>query len=399
MKQVSKIPGLVRKTNANGEVRLYWEANKRARALNYAPSSIRVVAQTEEELASICAIHQAEMLEWIARQEGDYEHLSEITISKLFREYRLRPESPFNCRVKPNTRRTYSHSLDWVEERIGTVKIDAINLAVIRRWYNEARFPDGPTGAEHIHTAYRVVEMLRRVFSFGVAAEVDGCARVHAILHNTQFERPRPRQSAMTRDQAQTFIKAALANGRRSLALATAIQFECAMRQKDVIGEWLPIPASGARSNYTLNNQQWVNGITWADISDEWQFYKRTTKTGQEVAHDLTLCPMVMEIITSINEAERIGPLIIDEKADRPYADRCYSPAWRQIADLAGLPRDVWSMDARAGAATEAATAGSTLDDIRETLGHSDSKTTMRYMRGKKLEQSRRVAQLRLALK
>lgn len=201
----------------------------------------------------------------------------------------------------------------------------------------------------------------------------------------------------MTRDQAQTFIKTALAHGRRSLALATAIQFDCAMRQKDVIGEWLDIPPSGAASNYILNRQQWLNGITWADISDEWQFYKITTKTGQEVAHDLTLCPMVMDIITQIPEAERIGPLIIDEKSDRPYADRCYSPAWRAIADLAGLPKDLWSMDARAGAATEAANAGSSIDDIRETLGHSDSKTTMRYMRGKKLDQSRRVAQLRLA--
>lgn len=174
MRQVLKTPGLVRKTNANGEVRLYWEANKAARALNYAPSSIRVFGETEEEIASVCAIHQAEMLEWIAHQRGDYDHLSEITIAMLFREYRLRPESPFNCRVKKNTRRTYSQALDWVEERIGSTKIDRINLAVIRRWYNEARWPDGPSGSEHIHTAYRVIEMLRRVFSFGVAAEIEG---------------------------------------------------------------------------------------------------------------------------------------------------------------------------------------------------------------------------------
>jgi hypothetical protein len=39
--------------------------------------------------------------------------------------------------------------------------------------------------------------------------------------------------------------------GRLSLALGTAIQFETVLRQKDVIGEWEPIPdgvAPGAGS-------------------------------------------------------------------------------------------------------------------------------------------------------
>ncbi len=35
--------------------------------------------------------------------------------------------------------------------------------------------------------------------------------------------------------------------GRISLALATAIQFDAVMRQKDVVGEWEPIPEGEAR--------------------------------------------------------------------------------------------------------------------------------------------------------
>ncbi len=54
--------------------------------------------------------------------------------------------------------------------------------------------------------------------------------------------------------------------GRVSLALATAIQFDAVMRQKDVIGEWEPIPEGEARTGIVLHGRRWVNGLTWAGI-------------------------------------------------------------------------------------------------------------------------------------
>jgi len=365
--------------------------------MGYQPQTRRLHG-SDDEIISLCRIYTAEMREWMDIQNGAINPNYELDIIGLFRQYRLRPESPFNCRVKPNTRKTYSQSLDWIEARIGTVEIKSINLAILRRWYNEARWPDGQDGPERLHTAYRVIEMLRRVFSFGVAAEIEGCDRVHAILSNTQFERPKPRSSSMTREQALTFINKAIELQRPSLALATAMQFECAFRQKDVIGEWLPIPRKGPSSSYVIGRNQWANGLTWADIDHDWQVNKATTKTGQIVAHDLKLTEMAIKLLRDVPEDRRVGPLIINEKSGKPYAERCYSPAWREIADAAGLPKDLWSMDGRSGAATEASEAGGTLDDIRETMGHSDARTTLRYIRGKKLAQSKRVAELRLAL-
>ncbi|MBZ6414553.1 MULTISPECIES: hypothetical protein [Methylobacterium] len=44
--------------------------------------------------------------------------------------------------------------------------------------------------------------------------------------------------------------------GRISLALATAIQFDAVMRQKDVVGEWEPIPEGEARTGIVLNGRR-----------------------------------------------------------------------------------------------------------------------------------------------
>lgn len=239
--------------------------------------------------------------------------------------------------------------------------------------------------------------ILRRAVSFGVAAEIPGCVRVNAILENTRFEAPRRRENAMAAADVESLVSAAKDAGRLSLAIGTAIQYECALRQRDVIGEWEPVDEEGATSAYVIGDRQWVNGLTWADISPEWRLTKRTTKTGSVVVFDLSLCPMALELLQEVPEAKRFGPVVIDEKAGRPYAEHAYHREWRKVADAANLPKGLWNMDARAGAATEASEAGAALDDLRPTMGHADAKTTARYVRGKTLEQSRRVATLRVA--
>ena len=46
------------------------------------------------------------------------------------------------------------------------------------------------------------------------------------------------------------------------------------------------------------------------------------------------------------------------------------------------MPRALKDMDARSGGATEADEAGAARSDIRKGIGHSDRKTTSRYVRG-----------------
>lgn len=124
--------------------------------------------------------------------------------------------------------------------------------------------------------------------------------------------------------------------------------------------------------------------------------YKQTTKTGAIAVHDLKLCPLVMRVIGMVPQDCRVGPLIIDETAGRPFAEHSYAREWRIIAESAGIPKAVWNMDARAGGISEADDAGADLDDIRSQAAHSQVSTTARYVRGT-IGKSRKVAKLRAA--
>jgi hypothetical protein len=160
---------------------------------------------------------------------------------------------------------------------------------------------------------------------------------------------------------------------------------------------WMCIPAGGdVGSGIVLRRRRWGRGLTWADVSADLTIRMETTKTGAVVAHDLKLCPIVSSVLSKIPSTARIGPLIIDEMAGRPYAEHAYSREWRVVARAAGVPDQVWNMDARAGGISEADDAGADLDSIRSAAGHTLASTTARYVRGA-VGKSRKVAELRLA--
>lgn len=393
-------PGLVRRQNKSGKERLYWICAPEARKMGYHPTVVPLHEIDDGEVASRCAILQSEMQEWMAHKRGAVPiQAADMRIKNLIRVYRERESSPFQ-RVKWNTRRTYSQMLDILEEGTGDVKLSTINMEMLYQWYNDACYPEGKGRGkpERLRKAHGIISILRRIISYGVAAEMPECGRINSILTNMRFKAPGRRTAALFAKHVVSFIDTALANDRLSLALGTALQFELGMRQKDVIGEWEPLDGGPPTSLYVMNRRQWVNGLTWDLIGPDWILSKPTTKTGQVVTHDLTLCPMSKQLIEQIPlEKRSFGPVIIDELHNRPYAEHAYQRHWREIADKAGLPRGLWNMDARSGAATEASDAGASLGDTRMVLGHSDERTTARYVRGEGLEKTRRVAKLRLA--
>ena len=183
---------------------------------------------------------------------------------------------------------------------------------------------------------------------------------------------------------------------RLSLAIGTALQFETGMRQRDVIGEWEPVGSSLPAAGIVLRGRRWVHGLTWSDISSDFVIRKATTKTGALIAVDLRLCPLVLELLDLVPADQRVGPIVVDETAGRPYAEWAYAREWRVVAQAAGIPAAVWNADARAGAITEAEDAGAELDVIRGAIGHTQVSTTARYSRGA-LGKSRMVAQMRNA--
>jgi integrase len=78
--------------------------------------------------------------------------------------------------------------------------------------------------------------------------------------------------------------------------------------------------------------------------------------------------------------SERTGAIVKGEK-DLPIRQAMYARWFRQIARKAGIPDNVWNMDARAGGATEAEESGVALEAIQASLTHTKKETTLRYIR------------------
>lgn len=75
---------------------------------------------------------------------------------------------------------------------------------------------------------------------------------------------------------------------------------------------------------------------------------------------------------------KRGGPIIINEATGLPYKRRVYAKGFRKVARACGIPDDVWSMDARAGAVSEALDAGAVPLDVMNAAGHTQLATTWR---------------------
>jgi hypothetical protein len=235
---------------------------------------------------------------------------------------------------------------------------------------------------------------VRQVISYGVTLGYDDCIRTDIILKKMRFEAPRPRTSKMTLEHLEAIRDQAHKMELGSIALATTLQFELALRQKDVVGEWLP--SLVGEGGIVHQGTRWANGLTWSDISPDMILRKSAVKTGIPVEHDLKLYPNVLEEIARCDPERRVGPLILSEATGEPYKHRTFTQTFRRVADAAGVPRGVWNMDARAGAISEAYDAGAAEAEVMKHAGHKNRQTSARYNRGS-LAQTSRVARIRQA--
>lgn len=393
------MPGHKVRPNKDGTVRHGWAARHDLVKLGYRPKWVRLHYDFEDAAerllaAAQCRKLQAEMLAWASGIRSD-DRRFDGTIGGLVRAYQRDPASPYSG-LKWNTRRTYDQVLGVIEKAFGARSLAVLRIADFRRWYDEAGKPKIVGGRPRIRKAHGIISMFRRLFSYGITTELRECARLAAILGPSRFKQPPRRRVKLELQHVQDIVAKAIEVGRVSIALGTALQFETTLRQRDVIGEWEPLPAGTDRSGIMLGARRWTNGLTWSDVSADLTITKQTTKTGADVAHDLKLCPITMSVLSRIPSASRIGPLIIDEIAGRPYAEHAYAREWRKIARATSVPDLVWNMDARAGGISEADDAGADLDSIRSAAGHTQASTTARYVRGT-IGKSRKVAKLRLA--
>lgn len=378
---VENCPGLTwRKWRRAG-----WEGRWRPRAdlveRGYLPTPISLWAGTvltdadHAYLSHRCNELQDDMLSW-GHRDAVTVAVFDGTLRTLIACYLHDKDSPFH-KVRYGTRRSYRRQFDRIIEKHGDTDLETIKARTLLGWHQEW----GSAG--RVSMGHSFVAKLRIIINFGATyIEDEQCERLAGVLHRMKFPMGKARQDFLTAEMVVAIRAACHEKGYHSIALAQAIQFELMLRQKDVIGEWVPLAEPGL-SKDTHGQQKWLRGITWSEIDRNLILRHVTSKRQKEVEADIKLAPMVLEELRLINgDLPSSGPVIINETNGRPYSAETFRYRWRKMATAAGVPKSIRNMDSRAGAITEASDAGAPLEHIRHAATHSDISMTQRYSRG-----------------
>jgi hypothetical protein len=326
------------------------------------------------------------------------------TITSLVRIYMDDEDSPIHD-LRYHTRKHYEIKLNGIIAAVGQARVSMLTFRDFKRWHEGWKKPKIEGGLERTARAHGFMSFVRIVFSFGALSELPHCARLHAVLSKMEFPNPKRRTKIINAEQAAAIRKEAHRRGNPSIALAQAFQFDLMLRQKDVVGEWVPTSEPGI-SDIAYHDKKWLNGLRWEEItgnilkhrlSKSLRGKKATSNpgAGKAMVWHLTSYPMVMEELSRIPEEERQGPIVVAEHNGRPWNQKVFAEYWREYARAVGVPDDVQNRDSRAGGASEAETAGADIEAIRQGMGHSKPDTTRIYTRAA-AEATDNVAKLRV---
>jgi hypothetical protein len=371
-------PGLKRKRNDDGAFRYYWQARTDLVKKGYRPSSVRLhFAETPEGMAqraARCRILWAEMLAWAANDGVLSARGYDGSIGSLCNQFQTHDESPYKLKAKWNTQRLYDQCIKIICNTVGARAVRDLIGPDFTRWHTKWGDPAAKGKPRRLTRAKHCMDTVRRVVSFGVTLGYADCARADVILGKMRFQMPKIRTAKLTLEHVGKIRSVAHGQGLGSIALAQTLQFELAMRQKDIIGEWVPL--EGDTGGITHKNTRWTGGLVWSDIDANMILRKTHVKTGINVEHDLKLYPDILREIDLVDPSRRVGPIIISEVTGEPYKHRTFTQTWRRVADAAGLPKDVWNMDSRSGAISEAYDAGADETSVMKHAGHKNRQTS-----------------------
>jgi hypothetical protein len=424
-------PGLIYRLRRRGWV-LSWsprsdlmERGYQGKTIRLWPSDTTPPRQSEptraewEVISAWCVRYHAEQLLWArGGVEDDPKLLFDGTIASLIEIYQTHRRSPFQ-KLRYEAHRTYTLRLQALKIAIGKVRVKNITFEKVTDWQEEFTL-DPDSGKLMKARAAALIGMVQRFVTFGalLLPKSAGCHDVCDIFEKMGKAHlmdggSRKRKEYMSAAQCRRLRAKAHEMGRHSIALEQAFSFELGLRQKDVIGEWVPIQWPGV-SDVHWGPRKWLMGLRWEQIDVNLILTHRLSKSvrgrnnvidpeeGKTAVWDLRTCPMIMDELRRLvgkAEFERAdlparGPLIICELIGRPWTAPAFRYQWRTTATAAGIPANIQNRDSRPGAATEAKLAGAPRDDIQRQLGHSDGKSTEIYLR-EELEEQRKLAKLR----
>jgi hypothetical protein len=327
------------------------------------------------------------------------------TMMSACRIYQEHPLSDFH-EIKFTTAKTYKTCLRRIEATVGQRLIRNLTRADFKKWYKEWRKPeitiddDGRPviGNERIDRAHDTIAMVRTVIYFMGSIGNEECEAVGRRLEKVKFEKGAAREGELTYQHVNSFVRTATELAGKGvipreralyMSIGVTAQFELALREMDVIGEYAPIGAKRRLPNgiVTLDlppaapTEQWAGFFTWENIPG-WRWRTRTSKSKYRARadFDLTKYSLLFPLLEAVPLHERTGAIIKGERG-LPIRARSYYNWFKDIAEVAGIPREVWKMDARAGGATEAFNAGATIKMVQGLLTHEEERTTLRYIR------------------
>ena len=408
--KIENAPGLKWKARAKGRWEAWWRPRRDLVGKGYPKTMHRLWTGIEPSemdrkwISDRCNFMQNEMLVWGRGGIPDvatFDH----TMRGLINCYQTDKDSPFH-KLRYHSRRGYTRTLKRIVAKHGETALADIKVRTLIGWHQEW------SAGGKISMGHGFIAMVRTIINFGATYYEDkDCERISGILHRQRFKMAKRRESFLTADQAIDVRNRALATGLASVALAQAFQFEGTLRQKDIIGEWVPYEEPGT-SEVHHAGMKWLRGIRWTEIDTNLILRHETSKREKEIVIDLKLAPMVLEELArsypgsvdvtmqGITVRRELlpasGPIIVNQRLGRPFNDTTFRIAWRKIAKEAGVPASVWNMDTRAGAITEATDADVPLEDVRHAATHSNISTTQGYSRSKE-KKTAKVMRLRVA--
>lgn len=370
---------------------LYWRAPAQYVKAGYSITSYRLPGEVGDGQDQA----RAQKARDLTREMLRFYEASETQVAPgswlwLIGRYKSDEFSPIHD-VKENTRESYMGMMARLETAIGSTLIADTDLVALKRWQkamkegHEARSREFNQRAEERGfcprpvdaTDYvkRMFQMIRTVIGYGVQIKAPGARDVRDILSEMRIKAPKPRNVSPTEDHIAAVVAVADEAGNSIFSLGILCQWWLTLRAVDVRGQWLG-KGSAAR---------WADGLTWdmmdKDLTTLRKVPSKTERAAPEaLVFDLTLLPELRERLLAIPQDQRIGP-VIKQANDVPFQRDAWSKTFRKYADLAGVPREVWMMDTRAGAINHAKRQGASQIQMQHQANHSQSSTTDRYIR------------------
>jgi hypothetical protein len=300
-----------------------------------------------------------------------------LSLADLIQHYQTDPDSSFHA-LRYHVRENHRGLHRRIAQAYGHLPLSQVDTRELKQWHRQF-LERGKIASGHAYIA-ELRTMINHGFLLLDGADRIECFRLSQVLSKLKFPQPAPREVFMTAQHATDLRIMAHEFGWHSLALAQALQFELLLRQKDVVGEWVPAAEPG-RSNVEVNGNKWLRGLRWSEIDENLILRHVTSKRLKKIEVDLKLAPMVMEELAMIDRRTE-GPVIICEVTGAPYSTAEFRRKWRIVANAAGIPKTINNMDSRSGGITEASNAGIEIEHIRHAATHSSIAMTQRYSRG-----------------